>query len=164
MNFEFLNEKENMEINSFILSLEKIFSVKVDFEVITYKSREDFNQFFKINSPEWLVGKTTDGKIHLLSREIIEKIPNKNFLKIVKHEIVHIFINKSFVKVPIWFNEGLACLLAGQHRNDSSLDVNPCDLITKEQFNNDEKAYEKSKKLVKIFLEGVFDETRNNKL
>ena len=157
-----LNKEENQEINRYIESLIKTFNIKIEPRITICNSREEFNKYLCEETPEWKIGCTEGREVIILSKEIIENERKNNFLKILKHEIAHIFIHKSFGKGPRWFDEGLASLLAGQNKFENSLKVNPRELINKSQFDEVKKAYEKSRKLVNDLLGGIIDEIRKS--
>lgn len=164
-----MKDNENSELNKYVKRLEKMFNLKIELKINIFDSKNAFVKSLELNKliesnqiKNNVFGKTKSDEIYILSKEYIENNSKHKFIEILKHEIAHVFIHKSFGRGPSWFDEGLACLIAGQNKFNSSLDVNPCKLITKFQFDEDKLAYEKSKKLVNDLIKGVMNEIGRN--
>ncbi|PIZ99441.1 MAG: hypothetical protein COX77_01485 [Candidatus Komeilibacteria bacterium CG_4_10_14_0_2_um_filter_37_10] len=101
----------------------KFFLVETSNIVIhIYETRAEFDKQLNMKTADWLVANSsTGGKIDILSPLAMEKESshNKNeFTQILKHEFVHLFIDKLAKgrTVPKWLNEGLAAYVANQHQ------------------------------------------------
>lgn len=71
-------------------------------EELVEKTQEQLGEL-----PSWVVGLTKGHCVYLLSpNEIRDR--QMNFENILKHEIVHIFVNQFSNNCPIWLNEGIA--------------------------------------------------------
>lgn len=89
-----------------------------------HEKRTDFNKKLKRETAEWLVGNASYNRneINILSPIALENESShkkSEFLQLLKHEFVHLFINKLAKgnAVPMWLNEGLASYVARQHKN-----------------------------------------------
>ncbi len=96
---------------------EQLFSLKIDNVVVDIKSLAEFR---KLGLADYVVGFSTPQK-HLIT--IVEQNESGRdpieWRKVLVHELVHIFYTKKFRNdKPLWFNEGLACYLAGQKKKD----------------------------------------------
>jgi len=146
-------------IDTFISKLEDIFSVKVDFKINYVKSRDEMDKVLKRKTESWLVGTAREGQIYIFPKELFPKVSNqhseKDFEPVLRHEIVHLFIHKAFGRGPAWFDEGLACILAGQKKKLPNENPDPTELIKGEDFRKAENPYGKSMKLVLNLLKAI---------
>lgn len=143
--------------SDFIKRLEHIFNVKVDVNIKLINTREEMDSILGFETPEWIAATTKGGVISIFPKEIFEKVTNhklKDYNQIINHEIAHFFIYKAFGKCAAWFNEGLACFLAGQTKSTKDL-PDPSKLVSYEAFKADKTAYAKSVKLVLHLLESL---------
>lgn len=155
----------NKELIQFVEELKRIFNVDVDIKIETINTREEMDNLSGYKTPDWLVGKVKEGKIYIFSKEVYERVSSHkldDYEKVLKHEIVHLFIHKSFGKGPAWFDEGVASILAEQIRNLPSSIPNPTSLISYEQFRNEEDSYAKSVKLVLNLLDGLNEKVKKS--
>ncbi len=107
----------NKKVESFFKKGPKEIEIKIVY------SRKDFDQFFKMASEKWEIGRTgvfnNEPAIVILSPQVIESESShkkEDFKATLTHELVHAyhlrFINSNCKK---WFSEGLAVFLSGQH-------------------------------------------------
>ncbi|MDD3175880.1 MAG: basic secretory protein-like protein [Candidatus Nanoarchaeia archaeon] len=159
------NIQTSNSLDIFYQKLKQLFKVAPEVNIHISTSEKEFNDLLnEQNPPLWKIGFTKGKTVVVLSENLIQlrrpNYTNDDFEKLLKHELVHVFMHESFGKCPKWFDEGLACLLAKQTNKPINVEINPKTLITNEDFNKDPEAYSKSKKLVKEFLEGVLNEIK----
>jgi hypothetical protein len=138
-------------VGDFKKDLEKFFDVTISDISICICNPEEFKPFkfadyvmaYTITIPNLQIVFILDEKYTNYSHE--------EWLKVVKHELVHLFFSSKFKSGnPRWLNEGLACYLSGQEK--PLTDVTFDDLI---KYNNstDEKIYSVGYTLVKKLLD-----------
>ncbi|MBU1119829.1 hypothetical protein KKA50_01355 [Patescibacteria group bacterium] len=114
------------------LQASKFFNAKIPkIKLILVYSRKELDNLFGHQTPDWFVGyANSSNEIFILSPSVWkqESSHSRNeFNKTLCHEIAHVFtrrINKSCE--PMWFNEGLACVVAKQKiklQKDSKLNL-----------------------------------------
>ncbi|KKR81304.1 MAG: hypothetical protein UU73_C0003G0132 [Candidatus Daviesbacteria bacterium GW2011_GWA1_41_61] len=110
----------------------KFFKREIDgVDLVLLYTRQEMDDLSGHKTPPWLVGRadpSTQSQICIFSPEVFEKVSNHNkneFKKILCHEIAHLFtsaIHKGYR--PQWFDEGLACFVAGQINLASNFSIN----------------------------------------
>lgn len=108
-------------LNSIIKKLENFYRINHPKIVIElFYSREEFNKKAGYKTPEWFIGFTVNNNICLLSPLVIEKVSlshkKSEFLKILTHEICHIFNSEINKNILMWVDEGISLYLAGQKK------------------------------------------------
>lgn len=107
---------------SSIQDLKKFFNTNLNFlNVYLVYSRAELDRLFGFKTREWMVasaGIEKDG-LGILAPSVIErysKLSQRDFPKLIKHELVHRFIPKiaKGFFVPKWLDEGTAIFLANQ--------------------------------------------------
>ena len=150
------------QIKEFIQSLEKIFAVKVNVKINYVNTREEMNKILGRKTENWVVGSVKEDIIYIFYKKLFPIVSKQHteedFYPVLKHEIVHLFIHKAFGKGSAWFDEGLACILAGQKKKLPKENPDPRKLITREDFRIAENPYGKSVKLVMNILNALKDE------
>lgn len=126
-------------------------------DIIEVKTRTEFNKILGRNTEKWEVGFVKEGKIVIFYKDIFEKVSthkNKEWEQILRHELCHILYMHKFKTIfPLWLNEGLACILAEQHKPKIKVNIQDAlNLTTIQQFRSDKNAYQKSYWLVKKLL------------
>lgn len=99
----------------------KINWVKNRPSIIIFEDRKTLDELKGSKTDDWNVGFATNNKIYILDRNNFEKeschkYSDKEYKKLLKHELVHLYYNifSKGVHCPRWFNEGLAVFLSGQ--------------------------------------------------
>ena len=99
-----------------------------EFKIYMIHYREEMDIIQETKTEDWVVGHTRDygTKIFIFDPEYYEKETGKKqkyFKKLLKHEIVHVYIREIVNgKCPRWLNEGLAYYLANQQISDKPLE------------------------------------------
>ena len=110
-------------LDKIIPNLEKRLKISVDFPVTIrlHDTRKSYDKQLGRSTYNWEVGNTSTNNnyldiIHQDSFEKYSSHPKDDFLKILKHELSHIYIKGIVQKntIPTWLNEGLAMYLADQ--------------------------------------------------
>lgn len=98
------------------------FSIRPEFEVIIAPSRAEFERYLSSGQSEWALafavpprydpsGKKLKNGVVVLDPSSLDLF-NNSLVGTVKHEVCHIFIGelegRSNIRIPRWFNEGLA--------------------------------------------------------
>lgn len=109
-------KKTNKELNEFFDMNLKIPSV------FFIQSRKQFNELWKMETEDWMVGFADGANIFILDPAVYTKESShkdiNNFYKTLNHEYAHIAIRKYCGhNRPKWLNEGLACYLAKQEKS-----------------------------------------------
>jgi hypothetical protein len=127
-----LSKKEDKFIENLfeecMKELEEIFKINWSRNrpiVIIFEDRETLNELKGSKTEDWNVGFATGNKIYLLDKNNFEKeschkYSDKEYKKLLKHELVHLYYNifSKGVHYPMWFNEGLAVFFSGQLKDE----------------------------------------------
>ena len=109
----------------------------------------------------FVVGFASQGNVFIFPKKLFPKFsphPESHFDEVLKHEIAHLYIHKAFGRGPAWFDEGLACVLAGQNKKLPKKLPDPTKLISREDFRKEKQAYPKSMKLVLNLIDQIKNE------
>ncbi len=88
--------------------------------ILFHTTRQSYDKSLNRSTQIWEVGNTSrDNKIDIIHPDHFESISDHDkseFEQILAHEIAHIFINRtaSGNVLPLWLNEGLSMVIAGQ--------------------------------------------------
>ena len=138
-------------VGDFKIQLEKFFDIQINDISICICNPEEFKPF---KFADYIVAytlTTPDLKLIYILEEEYTNRSHVEWLKLIKHELVHVFYSVKFRSgTPRWLNEGLACNLAGQEKPIVDITLN--DLI---KYNNstDKQIYSFGYSAVKKLLE-----------
>lgn len=87
--------------------------LKADFFSFSFKNKVKIYLYpgLKNFKPTWIVARAR-GKKNQIFLKSPRRLPFTNLQKLLKHELVHIFLSKLPIRLPLWFNEGMAMWLA----------------------------------------------------
>ena len=136
-------------ISGFREEMESLFDISIPKINVCILSVEEFKHF---KDADWLVGFAFPRKRSVF---VIEEADSgrshDEWLKIIKHEIVHIFYELKFqTGNPRWFNEGLANYLSGQNKKIVDVDIKT---LLKYHSTADEEIYSVGYSAIKKLLE-----------
>lgn len=120
------DKKYEKYLNSCRENLGKWFGINVLMpHVLFVQSRKDYNKIMGRETSSWVTGTTMNNTIFILDPKIYIKESShddiKRFWKVLKHEYAHIYYNNiTGCSVPRWLNEGVACYLAEQKKEEPS--------------------------------------------
>lgn len=99
--------------------LDRWFGLRLDPpNVVIVPNRKLINRFWGTRQPNWLVGWYQRQTIYVAAEQTAKR-SHGQWLKLVAHEHAHLYISRlGQGRIPTWFNEGLAMILAGQTRRD----------------------------------------------
>lgn len=151
--------KEFPEFEKFTKKMEDIFGIKTpNVNIKEVKTRDEFNSKTGVtHSEKWICARATHDRIIIFSKDKFKKETGHNeesWLNVLKHEMVHMFYNKANQgTLPIWLNEGLACVLSGQNFKETKFTIKDILILnTREGFMYDKNAYSKAYTMVKKLL------------
>ena len=114
-------DKDTKEIIERAISklLEFFPDAKTDFELVFLETRKEMDETYGSKTEDWVVGGVyKENIIYIFDKEVYSKVschPQKNFFSTLVHEIAHIYTTNLFnLLYPIWLNEGIAYVIAGQ--------------------------------------------------
>lgn len=135
-----------------------------DLKFIIATSRKEYDEISGKKSQNWMVG-TAISRSSILAldpevwgTEATKDHNPKDFPKLLKHEITHLFTGKlagGSSKIPRWLNEGMSCYIAGQSFNFDPQSYKPGflkEMATPEDWNERVKrgAYAKAAAFVRF--------------
>ena len=87
-----------------------------------HKNRKEFDKKINCKTKLWHIASASNGKIDIMHFNTFERETShkkEDFLPTLKHEMVHLFIDKitNDKAVPKWLDEGLASYISGQYKN-----------------------------------------------
>lgn len=105
-----------------LAELENKLKISTDFPIVIrlHETRAKYEKQMGRKTEDWEVGNTSaDNTIDIIHPNSFEKHsshPKSDFIKILKHEMVHIFMKKIAGEsaIPLWLNEGITMYLADQ--------------------------------------------------
>ncbi|MBU1199727.1 MAG: hypothetical protein KKF46_05575 [Nanoarchaeota archaeon] len=101
-------------VGSIVKRLNNFFGVKPSIHIQIIYSPEEF-MFYKGYFEKWMVGTASKQNLWIFSKRVIKKHTihkNNCFEKVLRHELVHIYVNFLSPFVMIWLNEGIAVFLS----------------------------------------------------
>jgi hypothetical protein len=156
--WSFMQVKNAEIVGDFKIQLEKFFDIKIGDIFVCICNPEEFKPF-KTN--EWSVGAyVSQNRTVFVLEESSSNYSHDEWLKIIKHEMVHIFYSCKFGSdMPKWFNEGLACYLSGQQVQEADFSIGDLLINSRE---NTKDIYKVGYSAVKILLKGKQNATSKN--
>ena len=148
-----------MRLQDFRTRLEEIFDMKIDKILICVLSKEEFSHF---KTTEWMVGFAFPRRHTVfVVEESASTRSNDEWLKIIKHEIVHVFYESKFHSIlPYWLNEGMACYLSGQQNSRTEISIKD---LMKYHNSSDKGIYDIGYTAVRLMLGGKeYDKTEKS--
>lgn len=144
-----------------IKELENIFQISIETpKLVTVKTRKKFNEILKRKKTKRSVVASALVKrntIIIFDKNSIETKTThkkKEYESLIKHELVHFFVETKFGKnIPLWIHEGLATNIAGQKykKIETSL-IDMIKLSSIESFRKQKFAYRKSYWIIKNLI------------
>lgn len=131
-----------------------------------HKTKKDFDKQIGRNTRDWEIANAShDNEIDILHPAAFEKESShkkEDFLPVLKHEIVHLFVDKLAKKaaIPKWLDEGFSSFVSGQYKNikkqKNYIEQNFCEKLgTPKEWNeySSYNAYQISALFVKYLIE-----------
>lgn len=153
------NEEKYLKalIGKIVKNHEKFFETKFDpnLQVRIVYSRAEMNSILKKDTPPWMVANANKGKIEIFSPSVFEKVSphsKKEFPKVLKHELCHIFADK-FPALPRWLEEGLAGYVANQYNPNGHPKIKTLNKLYYKKDWDNEPLYQFSYFAVKYLVE-----------
>lgn len=84
--------------------------------------RKEMDKILNFSTPDWLVGCTMGGVVHIFSPQVFDKVSNHQILDfpmVLAHEITHLYTKKiinSKKGCPKWLFEGIAGIPSNQYK------------------------------------------------
>jgi len=152
-------------------------NIPFSFYIDLLETRQEMDAAWGEKTEEWVCGMTDKGKggVSLFRKELFDSLtihPREYFDKVLTHEICHLFTgNLYYLYQPAWLNEGISCVVAGQHTRNSNAKADLRSFETFAQWNMDPQyssATSFTKKLVDDYgrpaLVGLLERIRDSEM